>query len=217
MTSDFRIERHIFYSPKFRSVVEEAISFFMTTPVSNLPPAQQFGGVGVYALYYIGGAKFYAPISEANSDALLLPIYVGKAVPTGWRKGRARLSQGPELHRRLSEHFRSVEAASGIEPKDFKARFMILKGAEVDLVVPIEAELIRRYVPVWNTVIDGFGNHDPGSGRYDQAPSEWDILHPGRTWAMRLKGTAPSLEAVRTKLRGHLSSPGFPHVDDRFI
>lgn len=43
---------------------------------------------------------------------------------------------------------------------------------ESDLVVPVEAELIRKYRPLWNTIIDGFGNHLAGSGRYNQARSE---------------------------------------------
>jgi hypothetical protein len=65
---------------------------------------------------------------------------------------------------------------------------MVLKDIEGDLVVPVEAELIRRYQPLWNTIVDGFGNHDPGKGRYNQAPSEWDIIHPGRSWVTRLTG-----------------------------
>jgi hypothetical protein len=78
---------------------------------------------------------------------------------------------------------------------------MILTDIESDLVVPVEAELIRRYAPLWNTVIDGFGNHDPGRGRYDQAKSEWDVLHPGRPWAERLRGESPSLVQVMDKIR----------------
>lgn len=83
---------------------------------------------------------------------------------------------------------------------------MILSGIEGDLVVPVEAELIRRHKPLWNTVVDGFGNHDPGSGRYDQAKSEWDILHPGRLWAKRLKGKSPRLEEILCKIAGYEKS-----------
>ncbi len=32
-----------------------------------------------------------------------------------------------------------------------------------------------------NKIIDGFGNHDPGKGRYNQLRSRWDKLHPGRS------------------------------------
>lgn len=82
---------------------------------------------------------------------------------------------------------------------------MILGGIESDLVVPVEAELIRRYVPLWNSIIDGFGNHDPGSGRYNQAKSEWDVLHLGRLWAEKLTGESPGFEEVIDKVEQSLS------------
>ncbi len=77
---------------------------------------------------------------------------------------------------------------------------MILDGEESNLISTVEAALIRAYLPLWNTAVDGFGNHDPGSGRYDQAPSEWDTLHPGRSWAMKLRGRAPSYENIVAKI-----------------
>ena len=77
---------------------------------------------------------------------------------------------------------------------------MQITGVESDLIVPVEAELIRRFRPLWNYAVDGFGNHDPGRGRYNQAKSEWDILHPGRTWAERLRGESPHLEDVIAKV-----------------
>ena len=95
--------------------------------------------------------------------------------------------------------------SSNLEIDGFRCRFMILSGIESDLVVPVEAELIRRHAPLWNSVIDGFGNHDPGSGRYNQARSEWDVLHPGRHWAERLTGESPRLEEVVDKVQRSLS------------
>jgi hypothetical protein len=80
---------------------------------------------------------------------------------------------------------------------------------ESDLVVPVEASLIRHHKPLWNMVVDGFGNHDPGKGRYNQAKSEWDVLHPGRLWAERLTGVAPQLNEIVVKVRSHLESLGF--------
>jgi hypothetical protein len=77
---------------------------------------------------------------------------------------------------------------------------MILDDLESDLIGPVEAELIRRYKPLWNTVVDGFGNHDPGSGRYDQARSEWDVLHPGRPWAERLTGASPQVNDILDRI-----------------
>jgi len=85
---------------------------------------------------------------------------------------------------------------------------MVLNEIESDLIGPVEAELIRRYKPLWNTVVDGFGNHDPGKGRYNQAKSEWDVLHPGRPWAERLTGSAPSIETVIQNVKNYVSSLG---------
>jgi len=81
---------------------------------------------------------------------------------------------------------------------------MILEGDESDLISTVEAELIRRYNPLWNSTIDGFGNHDPGSGRYAQAPSEWNVLHPGRAWATKLTGKEPNLRGIVVKIRDAL-------------
>ena len=87
---------------------------------------------------------------------------------------------------------------------------MLLSGAEADLVVPVEAELSRRYQPLWNTTVDGFGNHDPGAGRHEQAISEWDVLHPGRPWSRKLTGVAPDREAIIEKVLAALEALPLP-------
>lgn len=203
MSFDYRL--HVFHSPRFQSVVNEAIEFFNETPVHKLPPPVSFVGTGVYALYYLGSFDLYARIASLNRETQSQPIYVGKAVPPGWRTARSQETDAPVLYRRLQEHSRSIQQAANLEIDGFRCRFMILGGIESDLVVPVEAELIRRYSPLWNSVIDGFGNHDPGSGRYNQAKSEWDVLHPGRPWAERLTGESPRLEAVVDKVQQSLS------------
>ena len=200
----FDLARHVFRSPVFRSVVNEAIEFFEQTPVHRLPLADHFAGSGVYALYYSGKYELYTKIAKSNRRACVQPIYVGKAVPPGWRTGRAIGSVSPDLFRRLSEHSRSTQQAANLRLDEFQCRFMILGDVESDLVVPVEAELIRRYRPLWNTVLDGFGNHDPGAGRYNQARSEWDVLHPGRSWSERLTGQSAHLEDVIVKVRESL-------------
>ncbi len=205
MASHFNPERHIFQSPEFRGVVHDALRFFDSTPDYGLPPKERFAGAGVYALYYVGNFELYRPYTLKNERKPVLPIYVGKAVPAGWRTGRERQSETLELYRRLNEHGRSIEQAGNLTIGDFRYRFIILQDAEIDLVVPVEAELIRHYLPLWNTVVDGFGNHDPGSGRYDQTPSEWDILHRGRPWAERLRGAAPERERIIQKISDYFS------------
>lgn len=199
------IERHTFRSPAFRSVVEEAVTFFEGTPVYELPPPGRFAGCGVYALYYRGDYELYAGVARPNQDACIQPIYVGKAVPPGWRAARASATEMGSLYGRLREHARGIQQTQNLDIGDFRCRFVILQETEADLIVPVEATLIRKHRPLWNSVIDGFGNHDPGKGRYNQARSEWDVLHPGRRWADRLTGAAPALEEVMAKVRAALA------------
>ena len=115
-----------------------------------------------------------------------MPIYVGEAVPPGARKGGFGLDalSGNVLFRRLSEHADSISKASNLDISDFHCRYLVVD----DIWIPLgEALLIQMFDPIWNKVIDGFGNHDPGRGRYNQQRSAWDVLHPGRPWAKKLR------------------------------
>lgn len=197
-------ERHILELPEFEGVVNKAVEFFERTPVIECPPPF-FRGTGVYALYYSGDFAVYSALAEVNRVVSRWPIYVGKAVPPGRRTGRTTGSGAPQLYRRLQEHMRSIESGEGLRVSDFRCRFMILEGSLVDLIVPIESALIRKYEPLWNSVVDGFGNHDPGSGRYNQSPSEWDVLHPGRSWVSKLTGELPDKEELVVKVQRHLA------------
>lgn len=205
MTSK-ELKRHVFRSPAFQSVVNEAVRFLERTPVHPLPPLKTFVGSGVYAIYFCGGYEPYKKLAKQNKRELCLPIYVGKAVPPGWRTGRVKLSTSPDLSNRLRQHAASIKSGTDLNIADFKCKFIVLTEVEGDLVVPVEAELIRRFKPLWNTVVDGFGNHDPGKGRYEQAQSEWDSLHPGRLWAKRLKGEAPSAKTMIEKIEAYMRS-----------
>jgi len=193
-----KLEDHIFQSESFVKLIDEAVNFMVNTPMESLPPEAKFSGGGVYALYYKGDFPLYQKIYSQNPE---WPIYVGKAVLPGWRQGRESSKEGaPALYRRLSEHSRSINAVHNLEREDFSCRFVVLKSQEADLISTVEAAMTRNYNPLWNSHIDGFGNHDPGKGRYEQAKSEWDVLHPGRVWADRLKGTPPDRNKVEEKI-----------------
>ena len=48
----------------------------------------KFFGAGIYAIYYTGAFPAYKPLAEQNGEGrFAMPIYVGKAVPKGSRKG----------------------------------------------------------------------------------------------------------------------------------
>lgn len=187
----FDRQKHVFHSPDFEEIIKDTIRFFNGTPVQSVPVQERFHGTGVYAIYCTAKTGPYKAFHEINRTAYNIPIYVGKAVPFGWRQARVFREAGSlsyELNNRLCEHGRSIELGAGLHLKDFRCRFMILEGAESDLIGTVEAALIRAYKPIWNSLIDGFGNHDPGSGRYEQAMSDWDVCHPGRSWAQKCKG-----------------------------
>lgn len=197
---------HVFRSTKFKGVVNDAINFINKTPILNFPPIERFIGGGVYVLYYCGNYELYKGLSNPHPEKCTLPIYVGKAVPRGWRTARIKVPNAASLFARLNEHARNIVQAENLETENFRCRYMILKNAETDLIGAVEAELIRRYKPLWNTIVDGFGNHTPGKGRFNQAKSGWDVLHPGRAWAEKCKGKAPLLEDMIRKVKDYLVS-----------
>jgi hypothetical protein len=203
----FDRQKHVYRNDAFVELVKDAVRFFNGTPVLTLPPPENFLGTGVYALYYTGKNPLYAKYGEINRLAYRTAIYVGKAVPKGWRQARSSdnpLSQSRELCNRLREHSRSIKTTSDLLVQDFMCRFMIFEDAGSDMIGTIEAALIKLHKPLWNSTVDGLGNHDPGSGRYKQARSDWDVLHPGRQWALKCKGTprkrAPIIAGVKTHL-----------------
>jgi hypothetical protein len=167
-----------------------------------LTSAPRFSGAGVYAIYYLGDFDAYQTLRKWNpcSDELNTPIYVGKAIPTGGRKGNVDpdiSAKGAALFNRLDEHRKSIEQSSNLQIADFWCRYLVVD----DIWIPLgESLLIQRHRPIWNSLVDGFGNHDPGSGRHQGARPNWDTLHPGRTWAAKCAPSRLSEEQIRQQI-----------------
>ena len=101
---------------------------------------------------------------------------------------------GQALYKRLSEHAGSVGDAENLNLADFRCRFLVVD----DIWIPLaESLLVKMYSPLWNQKIDGFGNHDPGKGSYNQQRSPWDVIHPGRSWAYKLQPPSNDERVVR--------------------
>lgn len=199
MTEGFSRINHVYQSPDFQRIISDAIRFLQNTPAQKMPPPEKFDGPGVYQIYCTANSGIYSRFYKFNKTSLQVPIYIGKAVPKGWRQGRQYQDTNRrtnELYQRLREHSKSISQGEGLKIKDYDCRFMILEGAESSLISTLEAALIRQYQPLWNTVIDGFGNHDPGKGRYRQSKSDWDVCHPGRPWAERCQGISKNKEEL---------------------
>lgn len=179
--------------------------------VGPLPPAEPFVGAGIYAIYYTGGFPAYAPIAARNrDDKFEAPIYVGKAVPAGARKGDFGLGTNPGTvlyTRLLNDHAKSITLAPSLDLADFSCRYLVVD----DIWIPLaESMLIEMFKPVWNSAIDGFGNHAPGSGRGGQKRSRWDVIHPGRPWAARLRDNPKSAGDVFKDLESFLAGAVTP-------
>ena len=163
-----------------------------------------FSGAGVYAIFYNGSSPLYTRLQDTEDLKEWYPIYDGKAIPKGGRKGRKRRKEeeanGRALWERLTDHHQSIiqtsSSSSSLCVDDFSCRYLVVH----DLWIPVvERFLTETFQPVWNVCIDGFGNHGQGSGRHEQKQSWWDVLHPGRPWAARLRQTRTQ-EQAQTKL-----------------
>lgn len=191
--------------------VAEAMLSSKVHSFGNLP---DFRGAGIYAIYYSGGFEPYREISIRNAESKTAPIYVGKAVPAGARKGGGSgTTGGRSLFNRLSEHAESIQASENLEVLDFTCRFLVVD----DIWIPLgESLLIARYAPLWNSLVDGFGNHDPGKGRYNGMRPRWDVLHPGRDWARKCRDRPESQSEICFEVESYLRACVFP-TTDRFI
>lgn len=183
--------------------VAEALLTKAPLPLGDLPP---FEGAGIYAIYYTGNFEAYEPLARLNrNDRFLWPIYVGKAVPAGARMGAGlELAAGKVLHKRLKEHAESVKTAENLNIQDFHCRFLVVD----DIWIPLgESLIIARFTPLWNSLIDGFGNHNPGKGRHAGMRPRWDVLHPGRAWAMNLTQRPETQARIAQDAATYLRTP----------
>lgn len=203
----FDRSKHVYRNDAFEEILKDAVRFFNGTPVLPIPPPEIFSGAGVYAIYCIAKSGIYQKFgAKVNRLEYSVPIYVGKAVPAGWRQSRNVDDSkiGPVLSARLHDHAESICSASNLNHDDFACRFMILEGPSIGMISAIEAKLIETKNPLWNSVIDGFGNHNPGGRRLAGKLSNWDTLHPGRPWAAKMSGGKPDANILRQRVRDYL-------------
>lgn len=184
--------------------VAEAMLTQNEQPLAELQP---FSGAGIYALYYEGDFPAYSKMAAVNrTQGATVPIYVGKAIPEGGRKGKASIGMAAAarptkaLFRRLMEHAESIRATD-LSIRDFSCRYLVVD----DIWIPLgESLLIARFSPLWNLLIDGFGNHDPGKGRYNGLAPKWDVLHSGRSWASKCKPRTETAQQISIEAKAWL-------------
>lgn len=155
-------------------------------PLEEIVPAY---GSGVYAIYYTGSNSLYSQIAGSET-----PMYVGKADPSDQGAGSPR-EQGPRLTGRLIEHANTIKVAEDyshqlpnkLEPihlSDFVCRRLVC-ATNAQLVA--EKHLIRIFAPIWNAETKacwGMSKHGDSAGTRSNKRSPWDVVHPGRAWAL---------------------------------
>jgi len=182
------------YNPlEKENLAQSIVGALFEQPARQLSDTNGLIGAGVYAIYYTGDFHLYHSIRERNKDGhFRQPIYVGKAIPKGGRKGGLGKDAGvgDALRSRLRIHAVSIAEAANLNIVDFWYRALVVD----DVWIPLgENAVIEWFRPVWNLALDGFGIKVPGRGRLGQRSSDWDTLHPGRSLA---KGLAPSSRVV---------------------
>lgn len=174
-------------------------------PVQSLVDLEKFDGAGIYALYYTGKYPAYEPLSRVNRKRMgSWAIYIGKAEAENARKGDSTQlykAGGSKLYSRISNHVKSIGYTNNLDIRDFQFRALTVMPTWIPLA---EIVAIRLHQPVWNSIVDGFGNHDPGKGRYRATRPRWDTLHPGRPWAERLEKRSESPENITQDVVTHL-------------
>lgn len=189
------------YNPLDKFELAQSIErTLLTRDPHPLASVDDITGAGVYAVYYCGSFPSYAPIvSDPVTGTWSRPIYVGKAIPKGGRKGGLTkdASKGRALSDRLRQHASSVDEAESLRLADFYVRHLVVD----DVWIPLgENMLIETFKPVWNLAIDGFGNKDPGRRRANQYKSPWDVLHPGRQFAQKLADSGVTPEFLKERI-----------------
>ena len=189
------------FDPFDGDVAADLLAAFESQPLLKFPPADLAFGCGVYAIYFVGSHDAYPDLVGRRKS----PIYVGKAVTPGTRKGSvgSRNGKGNFVVKRLAEHAKSIQLTSDLNIADFRYRLL--------LVVPLftntaESILIDHFKPLWNNTIPGFGIHAPGSGRSNQRRSDWDTLHRGRKFA-ETRPEGKHVDEVKTSIRIYFEDP----------
>lgn len=198
-----------FYNPLDEKNLARGVADALSAQAVHGARPAPFPGSGVYALYYVGDFPLYKPLvdrclvdgTEENRGLgpFAIPIYVGKSSAGSSRRGKLKDGTQKNLHGRIAKHRASINAAkTTLKPDHFSIRYLPVR----DVWVPLgEAGLLQRFTPLWNVVLEGFGNNPPGSGRGDQAKSTWDTLHPGRKAAENRPENKLPLAEIKSRVK----------------
>jgi hypothetical protein len=195
-------------------------------PLIPLSRLDKMYGSGVYAIYYFGPHPAYKKISGTET-----PIYVGKADP---RSSEAKTSreQGPQLYGRIKDHRKAIGTVEkyaldsqdplALRLEDFQYRRLVVA---TNAQLTAERYLISLFEPIWNEetkICWGISKHGDLATTRSNDRSPWDVLHPGRKWAMsNILKDKKSKNQILDEIDEHLTElPPFTdrqQIVDRFL
>ncbi|HWI81515.1 Eco29kI family restriction endonuclease [Ramlibacter sp.] len=179
-------------------------------------------GSGVYAIYYRGNHPAYTRLSRSET-----PIYVGKADPQQ-PDARTSREQGPQLYGRLADHRRMIKTVGEyaqrqglgypLRVEDFECRRLVC-STNAQLVA--ETHLIGIFKPIWNKefgICWGISKHGDAATTRRNRRSPWDVMHPGREWAMHEDlEDKMSPEVIVQRIEDHLQANSPYHSRGRVV
>ncbi|WP_315550934.1 Eco29kI family restriction endonuclease [Rothia mucilaginosa] len=196
----------IFDPLDYKHIINTVLMAFEQEKVRGMSSMEPFYGAGIYAIYYTGSYPAYSLMAEQNiENPGSFPIYIGKAEVANSRKGgldiSADYSLTRKLYERLSMHKETIQSAENLDICDFQFKVLALTPIWIPFAENI---LIARKRPVWNDILEGFGNKNPGIKRRSGKRPKWDTVHPGRFWSREMPLGGESVEDLCAKVENHL-------------
>lgn len=152
-SKEFRREDHVYVNTQFSELLKDALRFFHGMPVLPLPPSEPFKGVGVYAIYCIAKKGIYKAYGEKlNRKYYDVPIYVGKAVPSGSRQKHSQSFKDLNCGKQIAFWCRSIKATIGMSLDDFRFRVCNRAYFGPKRIDGVYDMLLQEFHPVWNDV-----------------------------------------------------------------
>ena len=117
---------------------------------------------------------------------------------------------GKVLFSRLKNHADSIRNTKNLKVDKLWYRYLSLK----DFFIPLcESLLIDRYTPIWNKVIDGFGNKVVGAGQEnEQQKSMWSVSTRAHGAAAKTNKKYPTAAGVLDKLQQFYAGKPVPLI-----
>lgn len=141
-------------------LIDEIIDELEKQPLVSLKEVKASCAAGAYLLYTRSVNGEYAVWAMGG-----VPLYSGKTI---------------DMADRLGQHTLSIKQATNLNIDDFMVKYVELPKEYSHLACMFEAAMLKRYEPLWNTSLTGFGLKDVGVNRADSKISDWDTKHPGR-------------------------------------